>query len=876
MTKAFYSSPRARFLDSNGNPLSNGRVSFYEPNTTTLKTIYSDVTENTPAPNPMLLDAEGYVQDGGVWLGQGRYKFKLDKAIVPSPDVNEDADFQELWTIDNILGDGLPVDGAVNAVFVGTIADMIQLTPPSDYSLVYCAGYYQAGDGGGGFFHYDSGNGDIADDGVIISPAGAPALGRFVRILQGGEITNKMYGAFELNPSANEGKISSGLSYAFSNGLQFRFVPSQIDITLSTTFTFKANVVFDAGFRFYVDPLESERKYTFLAKTFTFNGRSPLISGSANITLVSDDKSDVYPELWGAISGQDCYQGFLKADGNYNSSLVIDQVYDINATGVPSPQLVSLYNLHFTQFGKINSTIQTDVNVYTWEKEMYDFWNIPFDKLTYRESMTCFYMAHWGTDWTSDTGRYSSMIIAVTQSGLYEKTLIYDYKRLGNVSIYDDGAGLYYDKIRSVVHEGTTIVHASNVDMGYLSAGDYAIFLPNQDPTPVLKVSSQKINPLWFGANDYASYTPTNASYNTLALNRCFRTKFRGEKGIIDGGGADFQVSGAVVTTEKVNIKNLSVFSTDATTFTGSDVFIFSNGGSLENVKILQNSSTISNSVSLTGGNWTLKDCYFKSTNGALINTGTLNVSGSEFISNSASVNAFTITCGSLRFTSNRTEKLTTSITKLTTEHGFIDSNDFVNGRLVVYDPARYKITKNNFNQTSVIGATDSLPQIVLDGVSPSFACFDLLINGNSHYLNASQTGTHYNVFDGSNLATNSHDQIEVSENSIIQSGSVLLNSGTIRKGSGGQTFTIGSDLSFTNIGFKFILGKSSIGSLGSSSGFYYGLSQEPATSYPNNIYQITFKQFDTPSSFTIRVDGSGTGTETVDFHWTLFVNKRG
>ena len=80
--KIFYSSPRARFFDTNGNPLSNGRVSFYEAGTTTLKTIYTDITQTTPAPNPMLLDAEGYVRDQGIWLGQGRYKFKLDRAIV--------------------------------------------------------------------------------------------------------------------------------------------------------------------------------------------------------------------------------------------------------------------------------------------------------------------------------------------------------------------------------------------------------------------------------------------------------------------------------------------------------------------------------------------------------------------------------------------------------------------------------------------------------------------------------------------------------------------------------------------------------------------------------------------------------------------------
>ena len=48
MTALFYSSPRARFFDSNANPLSLGSVEYYFAGTTTPKEIYTDNTTNNP------------------------------------------------------------------------------------------------------------------------------------------------------------------------------------------------------------------------------------------------------------------------------------------------------------------------------------------------------------------------------------------------------------------------------------------------------------------------------------------------------------------------------------------------------------------------------------------------------------------------------------------------------------------------------------------------------------------------------------------------------------------------------------------------------------------------------------------------------------
>ena len=866
MTKAFYSSPRARFLDSNGNPLSNGRVSFYEPNTTTLKTIYSDVTENTPAPNPMLLDADGYVQDGGVWLGEGRYKFKLDQAIVPSPDVNEDADFQELWTIDNILGDGVTDGGELSTIFVDSVADMIQLNT-SSYSLVYCGGYYQNGDGGGGFFYYDAGNGEIADDGVIFSPVGAPALGRYVRILESGEITNKQYGAFELNPSSNEGKISSGLSYALTNGYRFHFVPSRVDITIDTVFPFKANVVFDAGFSFYQDPLEAEKKYTFLAKTFTFNGRSPIISGSANVALISDDKSDVYPELWGAVSGQDCYNAFIKMQGNYNSSLVIDQTYDITASGVPSPTLIGLDALHFTQFGSLTSAIQVALNSYTWDKQRSQFFDIPFDKLNYNAGFRQFYASHFGTDYSD----YSDMVTAVTNSGSNDMAVIWDNRFNTIFSLSDDGAGLGYERITSIVEDGATLNLNTIVDMGYLSAGNYQVFEPNV-PNGYLKVSTQKINPFWFGAKNFGADTPSNAITNTLALIRCFNTNWRGVSGVIDGGGADFAISNEIIVNKNIKLKNIELYATTSTTFTGSNVLTCTNGGDLENVTINQNSATISNSINLTNGSYKIKSCNFKAPNGALINTNDLEIKDSVIESSGSSVQDFTITCDNLDMQNNTIIRMTTSITKTVDCCGLVKNNTFKNGRFVVYNPSYYKIKDNSFVQEVYVVGDLSLPQIILDGVSPNYNVIDLDITGNSHKVSASQTGSHLNVFVGSNIDVNGHRGIEVSNNEISPLGSAMTPSGT-RVSAQWNISTSGNQV--VSSGFEFILGQSSIVSgsqIANAGGFITGISAIATPTFPLDK-KVSFNGFITNSTFNIYVETSNNNSAILCY--TLFVNNR-
>jgi hypothetical protein len=92
--------PRFRSLDSTGNLLPGAKLYFYTVGTTTLKTVYTDVSAGTAAANPFILDSNG---EGQVY-GAGTYKV-----------VCKDTDDVEQWTIESYT---FPDGGTDTTVYV--------------------------------------------------------------------------------------------------------------------------------------------------------------------------------------------------------------------------------------------------------------------------------------------------------------------------------------------------------------------------------------------------------------------------------------------------------------------------------------------------------------------------------------------------------------------------------------------------------------------------------------------------------------------------------------------------------------------------------------------------------------------------------------
>lgn len=94
---------RQQFLDANGDPLANGTVAFFIPNTLTPKDTWSDPDQNTLNSNPITLDAGGYA----IIYGAGSYR-----------QIVKDEDGNLLWDALTSGGDGGGSGGGLN--FAGT------------------------------------------------------------------------------------------------------------------------------------------------------------------------------------------------------------------------------------------------------------------------------------------------------------------------------------------------------------------------------------------------------------------------------------------------------------------------------------------------------------------------------------------------------------------------------------------------------------------------------------------------------------------------------------------------------------------------------------------------------------------------------------
>ena len=85
--------PKLQFFDANGNPLVGGKLYSYAAGTTTPLATYTDSTETSANPNPVILDSRG---EAGVWLSSFTYKL----ALYSSTDVL-------IWSVDNVNAAGL-------------------------------------------------------------------------------------------------------------------------------------------------------------------------------------------------------------------------------------------------------------------------------------------------------------------------------------------------------------------------------------------------------------------------------------------------------------------------------------------------------------------------------------------------------------------------------------------------------------------------------------------------------------------------------------------------------------------------------------------------------------------------------------------------
>ena len=105
-------SPKMQFFDINGEPLVGGKVYTYQAGTTTPQATYTDNTNATANPNPVILNARG---EASIWLSGANFKFKLT-----------DANDVEIWTVDYISA---PISGVSPALSGNVTIDTSSSSP---------------------------------------------------------------------------------------------------------------------------------------------------------------------------------------------------------------------------------------------------------------------------------------------------------------------------------------------------------------------------------------------------------------------------------------------------------------------------------------------------------------------------------------------------------------------------------------------------------------------------------------------------------------------------------------------------------------------------------------------------------------------------
>ena len=135
-------------LDANGNPNSAGSLTFYDTNTTTLKTVYSDADLTTPLANPLTLDSSGRFS-GIVYVADSeRYAI-----------VEKDSSGATLRTRDPVWG-----DAEANGTSVGSKTALKALNAADGQVIVV------GGDAYGYSYKYNATSTATADNVLVIAP----------------------------------------------------------------------------------------------------------------------------------------------------------------------------------------------------------------------------------------------------------------------------------------------------------------------------------------------------------------------------------------------------------------------------------------------------------------------------------------------------------------------------------------------------------------------------------------------------------------------------------------------------------------------------------------------------------------------------------
>lgn len=200
-------------------PAAGYKAKFYSAGTTTPKAIYDVDGTIYPSPSHIAtLNSEGYA---GIKLGPGSYKLVVTTAA--------DA---EVYTQDNINGDGSFGTGFVETVQPTAVAPTfgpngLAALDTGTNRFTWCAGYWEVGDGGHGFFWNET-SADADNGGYIIASSFDPTK-RWFRIPdEDGAVRAASFGYIGTKTGNLTDELQSACSYAYSYGYKLLIGPGNV------------------------------------------------------------------------------------------------------------------------------------------------------------------------------------------------------------------------------------------------------------------------------------------------------------------------------------------------------------------------------------------------------------------------------------------------------------------------------------------------------------------------------------------------------------------------------------------------------------------------------------------------------------------------
>lgn len=483
----FYSSPRARFFDSNGNPLSNGRVSFYYPSTTTLKQIYSGSDGLTPVSNPQILDSEGYVEDGGVWLGEGNYKVVLEASDGSGGYTNE-------WSIDDIPSAN-PDGSGISSTFVNTIDDLRAIVDGS-VSIAYVMGYYESQDGGGGYFVWDKDSTASDDGGSVIAPSGIPTTGRWIRSF-GDNVTAWQFGAMSNATSVVDSNLTFMMFFASNNKRKKVLIQSDsYEISSVMFLTGDVSLEIQEGAKFI-----GTGSVTIDCTSLKVNGQKSLIGGTVDLKIIPTNPIDSFADWWGTY-------WVVKSAGNYQSKLLFNGSYTVVPTESTSHLTWEIFDGSVINFA--SSVYTTSIERYIADENANDIFDADYTvlQITDQREISINHFADALVDSTS----YSVILNIVTLGATKNGVINWAGKKVYN-SVPLFGVPTTNFSITSKVLVGSLWKFNNSCWVGYIlnGSGDYIIDVTS----PAFPIANNgTIYAQWLGAG----YNVDNDNQNILEV----------------------------------------------------------------------------------------------------------------------------------------------------------------------------------------------------------------------------------------------------------------------------------------------------------------------------------------------------------------------